>query len=150
MNQAEVQDFIKLLDWACPEKDQLYAIEKLSGIEKEFYFMLFDWNAKSTWENAVTVIGNLGFPNNKPLLRHLFWLMKDINWPGAREAIKILSKISDRQYLLAKLEEYIELASMEKDTMWLGGLKCVVKTAGFLENDFSSEYIFHLLNDADF
>lgn len=150
MNKAEANNLIKLLDWKHPKKDQLYAIEKLSKIEKEFYFMLFNWNAKSTWENAVTVIGNLGFPNNKPLFRHLIWLMKDVNWPGAQEAIKILSNISDRQYLLEKLEEYIELAFMENDTMWLGGLKCVVNAAGFWENDFSSGYIFHLLDDADF
>lgn len=150
MDKTEVNNLIKMLDWKYPEKDQLYAIERLSETKKEFYFMLFNWNAKSTWENAVTVIGNLGFPNNKPLLKHLIWLMKDVNWPGAQKAIKILGNINDRQYLLEKLEEYIELASMEKDQMWLGGLKCVVKAAGFLENDFSSEYVFHLLDNTDF
>lgn len=149
MDTERVKELLKSLDWNFPPEIQQNAIDILSKVDETYYPLLFDWSSKSTWENSVKIVKQIGFPQNKILLANLFTLLQDINWPGANSAINVLKDI-DKQYLLPKLEEYIKLAYQTSDDMWLGGLKRLTMACHLTEKDFSSTEIYDMLKYSNF
>ena len=149
MNKDDIIKYVHKLDWSYPVETQNKAIDISSKIDEEYVSFIFDKNQKSTWENAVRVIREIGFPKNKPLLPNLVWLLQDINWPGALEAMEILSSI-EKTIVLPIIEKALLMADANADSMWIAGINLLVKKAGYKSIDFSDEKIYEILDKADF
>lgn len=149
MNSNDIIKHVHELDWNYPIEIQNNAINVLSKIDVEYIDLIFDKNLKSTWENAVKVIGQIGFPKNETVLSNLVWLLQDVNWPGVTQAIEILSSI-EKKFLIPIIENALIIAEASNDTMWIAGINLLIKKVGYSCVDFSDEKIFELLGDGDF
>lgn len=149
MDNSIINQLIKNLSWELPEDKQLNAIQKLLEIEPEKCHLLLNHMLKSTWENATLVIEKIGYPRNKTAIPSLLWLLQDLNWPGVDKAFTILTRI-DKCDLIPLIEDAIEKAYVEKDYMWLGGIKRFLNSSGINENHFFNKDIYKLLKYADF
>lgn len=139
-----IKKYVNNLDWTKPANVQEEAILYLSSVDPQYQSFVFDKEQKHTWENAVRIIKNVGYPKNKDNIPQLIWLLKDVNWPGALDAIDILKEL-DRKLVIPLIEENTLIAHAEKDEMWLFGLKMFVEAAGYKKDDFSNQCCFSLL-----
>ncbi len=149
MNKDDVVKYVSELDWSYPIETQNEAMDFLSKADEEYFGLIFDKKLKSTWENAIKVIKRIGFPKNKPLLSELVWLLQDVNWPGASEAVETLSS-TEKTAVIPIIEEALLKADAKNDSMWIGGINLVVKKAGYTSTDFSDEKMLKILRKADF
>ena len=149
MNTNDILKYVHELDWNCPNDIQRKAINFLSEIDEEYVGLIFHKQLKSTWENAVKVIGKIGFPKNKSVLSDLVWLLQDVNWPGVKQAMEILSSI-EKTILIPIIENALLSAESTSDTMWISGINLFVKKVGYSCDDFGDKKIFELLKMADF
>lgn len=149
MTLEEIKGYVEMLDWKNSQEEQSKAIHILSQIDEMDLGIILDKSKKSTWENAVKVIKQIGFPKNKSLLSELLWLLQDVNWPGAIEAIEILTSI-DKKAVAPLIEQAIHSADLNEDFMWLGGLSLLVSKAGYSAEDFDDCSVFEILKKADF
>lgn len=149
MNKDDIVKYVHELDWSYPVETQNEAIDILSRIDGEYLCFVFDKNQKATWENAVKVIRKIGFPKNRPLLSDLVWLLQDINWPGALDAIEILSSI-EKTIIIPIIEKALLTANSNGDSMWIAGISLLVKKGEYKSIDFSDEKIYEILKKVDF
>lgn len=149
MDNIIINQLIENLSWEMPEDKQLNAIQKLSELEPEKCHLLINPMLKSTWENATLVIEKIGYPRNKAAIPSLIWLFQDLNWPGVDRAFSILTRV-DKCDLIPLLEDAIEKAYVEKDYMWLGGIKRFLESCRINEKYFINKDIYKLLIYADF
>lgn len=149
MTREETSKLVKELDWSQPKSVQEHAIAALTKTEESNYDLLLNKDMKFTWENAVKVIKNIGYPKNKSLIPDLIWLLLDVNWPGAWESVEMLSKI-DKKTVIPYLENALHEADADNDYMWIGGIKCVVDIGGLTADDFSDKSAYDILKKADF
>jgi len=149
MDKNDIIKYIHDLDWSRPIEVQNNAINILAKTDEEYISLIFDKNLKSTWENVVKIAKRIGFPKNKVLLPELVWLLQDINWPGAAEAVKILSSI-EKATVLPILENSLLMADADGDTMWIAGINLLIKEACYNNTDFRDEKIIEILKKADF
>ncbi|MBQ2743805.1 MAG: DUF5071 domain-containing protein [Oscillospiraceae bacterium] len=149
MTPEKIKSYVEMLNWENPQEEQDEAICILSQIDERNFGLILDKSKKSTWENAVKVIKRIGFPQNESLLPGLLWLLQDVNWPGATEAIEILAEI-DKKTVVPLIEQAIHSANLNEDFMWLGGLSLLVSKSGYLAEDFDDSCIFEILKKADF
>ena len=149
MNTNDIIKYVRELDWNYPNDIQIKAINFLSEIEEEYIDLIFNKELKSTWENAVKVIGKIGFPKNKAVLSDLVWLLHDVNWPGVKQAMEILSSI-EKTILIPIIENALLIAEATNDTMWIAGINLLVQNVGYCCDDFSDKKIFEILRMADF
>lgn len=150
MNKKSKNIIISNLDWSAPIELQTEAILYLSKASEEELFQAYEIIKvdKSKWENFVTVIDTIDYPQNKPLLHFLFELLKDLNWPGAQKGVQILQKIN-RADVLKLLEHYIPIAYIESDEMWMDGLKYLINQLGINKESFSDNRFFEMLKISD-
>jgi len=149
MDNFEINQLIKNLSWDLPEDTQLNAIQKLLEIEPENCNLLLNPMLKATWENATLVIEKIGYPRNKAAIPSLLELFQDLNWPGVEKAFTILSQV-DKCDLIPLIEDAIMKAYVEKDYIWLAGIKEFLRSSGINENHFYKKDIYKLLLYADF
>ena len=149
MTREETAHLVTELDWSQSKEVQNRAISALSKTEESNYDLLINKDMKFTWKNAVKVIKNIGYPKSKSLIPDLIWLLLDINWPGALEAVELLSKV-DKETLVPHLEKALHEADADNDYMWIGGIKRVVEKVGLTVDDFSDKSTYDILKKADF
>ena len=145
----EIEKYVSELDWNCSIDQQNEAIRFLSETDEKYYTLFFDKTKKSTWENAVKVVAKIGFPRNEPFLKNMVWLLRDVNWPGATQALEILSSV-EKAKVLPIIEEALLLADAEDDFMWVAGIRILVSKAGYRQNEFTDKEIYKILRKADF
>ena len=149
MNEIEIKDLVSKLSWEYPKEEQNKAIEQLSIVDEQYFYLLFNKNLKETWENIVIVIEKIGFPKNEYFIPELLWLLQDVNWPGSMHSIDILLK-QNKDVVIPKLEQTINEAYQQEDYMWLGGLKLLVEKGNYNEMNYIDENTLSLLEFSDF
>ena len=149
MNEIEIKDLVSKLSWEYPKEKQNKAIDQLSVVDEQYFYLLFNKNLKETWENIVLVIEKIGFPKNEFFIPELLWLLQDVNWPGSMHAIDILLK-QNKDVVIPKLEHTIKEAYQQEDYMWLGRLKLLVEKGNYNEMKFIDENTLSLLEFSDF
>lgn len=122
----KIKELIDNLDWSKPEYIQKEAINKLSEIETEKLLLFFLKSPKSTWPNFMKIIKKIGFPQAQIFIPELLKILQDINWPGAYEAIEIIS-LSELKVTIPLIENAVSEAYEKEDFMWLGGLKLLIE-----------------------
>lgn len=148
MSREEIIQYIDNLSWEKSEEVQLEAIAKLEQIDKDSVSLLIKFSKKPTWDNAVIIIRNIGFPKNKDAIPSLIELLQDLNWPGAREGIDVLATM-DIKAVIPHIENALIIAAKEKDYMWIGGIQRLVDRLQLNSNNFSNSEVFELLKLAD-
>lgn len=146
-----IEKLIEDLSWHLSKEIQENAIYELSKIKPQFHYLLFK-SGKYTWPNAVKIVKQIGYPENKSAISNLFGLLMDTNWPGAIEAMEVLTEIKekDKPMLIEKLEEVICKAYSDGDPCWLWGINYFIKYyAKLKEKDFFDSEIFNLLKYGD-
>ena len=118
----DLSEAITHLNWNSSESKQKEAVDFLSKVDTTTLFGIFHQLNKSEWKNYITVVSKINFPDNLPLLPLILELLQDINWPGAIEAIDLISAICSPE-VLGLVEKTILKAYQQKDFMWLGGLR---------------------------
>ena len=124
MNENEL---IQMLHWYQPEKSQEEAVCALAKIytnpskKLDNLFMLL---GKHSWENYCRIVPKTG-ENRHTAIYSLLGLLGDMTWPGAYQAVDVLS-IMETEDLIPKLEEIITKAYNNNDPPWLAGLKILV------------------------
>ena len=149
MKKEAIIQYVRELDWRYPADVQQNAVRALTQTDDQYLHMILDKHQKATWENAVQVIGKIGYPRNAPLLSDLIWLLQDVNWPGADKALEILSSL-DKKFLMPLIEEALCTAEADHDTMWIGGINLLVKKARIQMKDFHDDKMSDILKKADF
>lgn len=144
-----MEKLVENLDWNTSLKVQENALNVLSRLDKADLSLIFDKKKKYIWLNYVKLVDRVGYPKNKELLHNLIWLLKDINWPGSYQAIDVLKKIK-KEEVITLIENAIQLAYNDEDTMWLGGLKRLVEEADYNRDDFVNANVIEMLSYADF
>ena len=146
-----IRILIEDLDPSLSEGIQKSAMSKLMNVKSQFYYLLFS-GGKHTWPNAVKIIRQIGYPENKSAIPSLFKLLIDVNWPGAIEAMELLAEIKEKNKLtlIKGLEEAICKAYSDGELCWLWGINHFVKYyAKLKEEDFLDSDIFRLLKYGD-
>lgn len=142
MEEKRLNELLEKMDWYIPRPIQNEAIKILiaEGDEDDFGKLLpVGYNAcldKGTLNNIVYVLKKVGYPLNRKSVTGLLFLLMDVNWPGARQAVDVLLDM-DQTFLIPHLEKAIHMAYAEKDDLWLYGLKNVVDQGKFPESVFS-------------
>jgi hypothetical protein len=149
MHLDQVHQNIKNLDWSMPKEIQELAVKNLLGISDQHTPLLIQDYGKYSWENAVIVLKEIGFPRNRYALPRLIWLLQDITWPGALMGIDIMRTIDNKEVLIPLIEVALESASSENDYMWIAGIKRLIEDIGITDRDFNNKEVFHLLTLAD-
>ena len=149
MNVEEIRKVVEKLNWRLPDEVQQDAYDVLLKADIDDTSLFIQSDMKYTWYNAVKLLSEIGYPKNKAALPRLIWLLSDVNWPGALEAIEILKNI-DQAELIPLIRQALEAANDEKDTMWIGGIKQLIVEAKLQEILFSDESVSFILELADF
>lgn len=148
--EEKVKEAILNLSWNAPQCKQQEAIDFLSSVPEDYYhFFLKENSKKGTWENVIEVIRRIPYPQKRLFIPDLLEHLQDINWPGAEEAIDLLTTFS-KSDLTPFLEHSLTEAFIPKDGLWLAGLKLLVNEMGYVPSDFSDPIVFRYLGFADF
>ncbi|WP_025025463.1 hypothetical protein [Caldalkalibacillus mannanilyticus] len=129
MGKDEILTLIDQLNWIHPQELQQETIRLLTQIEDKYVGLLIQDMKKETWENAVIVLEKIGFPRNKEALPKMIFLLQDINWPGALQAVDILKKIDPIYWI-----HYVEQAILESDPQWMYGIHYLLEKANVTED----------------
>ena len=146
--EKQIRKYICQLSWNCSETEQQFAINMLSTVSPSSMKQVFKHTSKDIWENAVQVIANYGFPKNKELLPDLLQLLQDINWPGARHSIIVLSAIP-KKFLIPPLEYALQEAYDSDDSMWISGLAQLLNAMNIKQEDFTKITLSKILEKSD-
>ncbi|WP_049680945.1 hypothetical protein [Peribacillus loiseleuriae] len=149
MKKEVIMKLIPNMSYLKPKPTQKDAIRQLIYVPEEYVDLLIQRDMKTTWPNAMLIISSIGFPKNENSIPSLLFLMQDINWPGAIEAVEIVKNIGKRS-VLPYLEDALEIAYKSEDYMWIGGLKYLVDSLNIIESDFCNLQNYETLQLADF
>jgi hypothetical protein len=130
--------YVYQLNWKLPKDDQENAIRILSNLSNEQVDLLIPKYGKECWENAVSILQKMGYPRIKKAIPKLVWLLQDINWPGAREALEILKSI-DKEIIVPYIEDGCVIAFNDKDEQWLEFIKFACDELGISRDDFTNK-----------
>lgn len=111
-----------------------------SDIQEEainFLSRASDWDArnciistsKDVWENLIKAINKNEFIDKKKLLPDLLFLLKDLTWPGALEALEILKGLG-KEIVYNDLKKMIIQANYVNDEMWIMNLNILSEYFG--------------------
>lgn len=113
MDDIELNEYIKNLNWEEPQYLQDYAISMLINIEDSKLHGLLQPISKSHWKNAATVLKKIGYPRVKSIIPELLQWIQDMNWPGAQEIVDLLVTIDD------KIVPHVKQALRSGDGIWI-------------------------------
>lgn len=141
-------DYFKLLNWHKTVEEQKIAIDYLTQCN--------DWNfkgciintSKDFWENVIKIISNKNRDNQVQMIYEMMYLLKDLNWPGALEALKIL-KTFNKYEITNDLEKSLSEAYRIKDTVWIANLKLLIEYYKFNDTDFKCINLTEILDIAE-
>lgn len=145
MNLDEMNQLLDELAPINPLEKRKEALSKLVRINDEEIPILIQDTGKSYWQEAVTVINEIGCPRNYIAIPRLIWLLQDLNWPGTQGALKLMERI-DKSVLIPYIEEALKEASCDEDYEWIAGIKELVTRKALTEIDFTNKRVYQILN----
>jgi hypothetical protein len=148
MNSNEINVLIEKLSWNMPEDVQNKAIDLLKNIDDEKIGMLVQPIGKPCWENAAIVLKKIGYPRIKQVIPKLLEWLQDMNWPGACIILDLLQTI-DKKVLVLFIEDALIKANIQKDYIWIAGIKLLVDKLSMTQTDFNRKEVYELLELAE-
>ena len=141
-------EYINKLNWSNPKEIQNEGVRFLTSSKNWDFSQCISNSPKEVWCNLIKVIESRNRKDKTELIDELLFLLKDLTWPGALKAYKILLTL-DKDIMLEKLELCLFKAYLEKDTVWIANLKMLIKQLGFNANEFSSINLSEILSIAE-
>lgn len=141
-NWSFEKEFNKYVYWLgnyIPKHMQQEAREFLLHHCKEEYIKYIIKTKNSyTWDNAIEILKEIGYPRNKNAAENIMHLFQDINWPCADVAYSVIEEIytHEPRIVIDAIETTVEIANKYDDTSWLYGLSLVKEKLGISKNDF--------------
>lgn len=130
-------EYINQLSWIMPKTEQDKAVSFLSTVNDWDYKDCIICSQKDVWENLVKVISKRKKEEVKSLLPDLLYMLKDLNWPGALNAMNIIKTFSQEE-ILPDIEQSLKTADSENDGIWIANLKNLVDYFVLTPDLFSS------------
>lgn len=130
--EEDLQTLLGYLSWFQTKEKQEIAIQNLIKHKEKFIDSLLTKSAKDQWHNAVRVIGKLEYSDQVRMIAQMLFLLKDVNWPGAVEAIKIMESITPAELKPHIIRALVE-ANEENDTVWIAWIKVFIEKIKILE-----------------
>lgn len=113
MDDIEIEEYLRNLDFDAPQYLQDYAIIQLSNLEESKFHLLLQPISKSYWRNAAIVLKEIGYPRVKSIIPELLQWIQDMNWPGAKEIVDLLITIDDA------IVPYVKQVLKSEDGIWI-------------------------------
>jgi len=120
--EEDVRNLLSSLSWNRPAEEQSKAVEELIKIKDKILNCLITYTSKDQWDNCMKIINKLKYRDQVKMIPQLLFLLKDMNWPGAREAFNLMRnmKVED---LIPYINQAVEQADTECDTIWITWMK---------------------------
>lgn len=134
------------------EQDKLKVIanifSKCDYLEILDYCKLAKCTSKQCWNNYVSIIDYMAYPQKLKGIPILFEFLKDINWPIFEKVIKVLESYP-RKDILPAVEYYVVKAHEEDDDMWISGILILAQRLNIQSSDFKTKekYNYFQFND---
>lgn len=119
-------EYVGRLSWNRPKSEQAEAVLFLSSAKDWDYTDCIVNSQKDIWEKLVHVISHRTKDEIKSLLSNLLYLLKDLNWPGAIEAMNLIKGFS-KDEILKEIEQSLLTAYSENDGIWIANMKAVIE-----------------------
>ena len=113
MDDIEIEEYLRNLDFDAPQYLQDYAIIQLSNLEESKLHLLLQPISKSYWRNAAIVLKEIGYPRVKSITPELLEWIQDMNWPGSKEIVDLLTTIDDA------IVPYVKQVLKSGDGIWI-------------------------------
>ena len=144
-------DLIKLysdkLHWHLPEQLQQEAIECLvEYMPRDQLELMFTMGRKSSFQNAVKVVKEIGYPDNEAAFPSMVELFQDINWPGAEEAVLYFQTL-EKAIVVPYIEAGGKQAIAERDEQWLWFLYAVCERLMIDRTGFQNQAVFDAMKE---
>lgn len=112
------------------------------------YCKLAKCTSKQCWNNYVSIIDYMKYPQKLNGIPILFEFLKDINWPIFEKAIKVLESYP-RKDILPAVEYYVVKAHEEEDDMWISGILLLVQQLNIQPSELKNQeqYDYFQFND---
>ena len=124
--EEDLQTLLRSLSWYYPEEQQEQAIQKLIIHKKKYVNSLITQSSKDQWHNAVRLIGHLDYSDQVQMIPEMLFLLKDMNWPGALDATRIMEGLNPEE-LKPHISRALIEANKENNIIWITWIK------GFIE-----------------
>jgi hypothetical protein len=124
--EEDLQSLFSSLSWYQPEEEQEHAIQKLIMNKDRFINSLITGSTKDQWLNATKLIGRIEYSDQVRMVPQMLFLLRDMNWPGALEATRIMGNLNSED-LKPYIGKALIEANNENDTIWITWIK------GFIE-----------------
>lgn len=147
LDDEEILYYVYNLNWLLPKENQKVAIEFLTNLPPDKTDMILPKYGKECWENGVSVIKSIGYPNNKNALPKLARLLQDRNWPGALDAIEVFRDIGKTISIPYIEKECIEAAKLN-DLDWLEHLYFACTSLNYSKNDFVDKELYLFMKES--
>ena len=149
------EEFCKYRYWLgmfIPIEMRKEAEEFLMNCEEKYIPYIIDKGNMYNWENAVKIIEKINYPANKQALSSVMYLLMDVNWTYAQNAINIIEKIykHEPEYVVRIMEETILIAEQKNDTSWLYGISYVKEQLKIKDSAFSSTDVINILKKGEY
>jgi hypothetical protein len=113
MEDIEIDEYLRNLDSDVPQYLQDYAIIQLSNLEESKLHLLLRPISKSHWRNAAIVLREIGYPRVKSIIPELLEWIQDINWPGSKEIVDLLTTVD------YEIVPYVKQILKSGDGIWI-------------------------------
>lgn len=127
--QESIDKIFEYLSWDNSEEIQKYGISLANSIETITPFLqpVTPKYNKNVWENCAIIISDKNDENLRPYLDKLLEWLQDMNWPGSFQILERLQKYSDTNYLCIAINNSIEKANSNKDSVWKTNLSSLLQ-----------------------
>lgn len=141
----DLEKLLNSLSWYLPEEEQEIAIEELVKYKHYYLNSLITKTGKHQWFNAIRLIRKLNYSDQLELIPQMLFLLKDLNWPGANEAVELMIQMNKNElkpHIIIALEE----ADSDNDTIWIAWIKDFIERINL--TDLEAKHI-EILNKAE-
>lgn len=142
-----IKHYAHELHWHLPEEIQSEAIEWLiENTPRDQLALIFPPYSKSCWQNAMKVIEAIGYPDNEAAFPRMVELFRDINWPGAEEALLYFQTL-EKAIVVPYIEAGGKQAMVERDDQWLWFLYVVCERLMIERANFQDGAVFDAMKE---
>lgn len=145
--RAKFHKYVYWLGDDIPEHMKQEARTFLLDCKEEYVPYIICTSNGFTWNNAIKILKEIGYPKNRLAAENIMYLFQDINWQCAETALDVIRNIHDNEpeLIVNAIEDTAKKAYKYQDYDWLYGLSYVKENLGIKRDDFSDRETVKLL-----
>ena len=105
-----------------------------------------------TWDNAICVLRDIGYPKNKSAVQNIMYLFRDINWECAQVGLSVIKDVYafEPTIVVKAIEKAAKIADKDGNDEWLFGLSWLKECLRISKNDFTDSETITILYKGQF